>query len=147
LQVINGLVAQLDAPLLCISVGTPGIVMSDLGIVKAAPSLGWYNLLLADHLNTLYNVPAYVGNNTELATRALVAFKSPAPTPNLVMVLVNGSVEIGIAFAGGVYRHSGDLGLLRVPPSSEQLEAYLGWEFVERRIEEPLVDFAYERGL
>ncbi|MDX2075997.1 MAG: ROK family protein [bacterium] len=138
LQVINGLVAQLDAPLLCISVGAPGIVMSDLGIVKAAPSLGWYNMLLADHLTTLYNVPAYVGNNTELATRALVAFKSPAPTPNLVMVLVNGSVEIGIAFAGAVYRHSGDLGLLRVPPSAEPLEAFLGWEFVERRIAELL---------
>ncbi len=136
--VINGLIAQLDAPLLCITVGAPGIVMSEAGVVKAAPSLGWYNLALADHLQARYNVPAYVGNNTELATRALTAFKSATPAPHLVMVLVNGSVEIGIAFAGGIYHHSGDLGALRVPPSSDPLEAYLGWEFVERRVAELL---------
>lgn len=139
-EVINGLIAQLDSPLLCISIGTPGIVYNNDGIVKAAPSLGWYDFPLASHLSTLYDVPACIGNNTELATRALVAFDNPEDQArNLVMVLVDGSVEIGIAFAGAVYHHSGDLGLLRVPPAADQLSAYLGWDFVKRRIAE-LVD-------
>ncbi|MCU0480409.1 MAG: ROK family transcriptional regulator [Anaerolineae bacterium] len=135
-QVINGLIAQSDYPLLCISIGTPGIVYSDLGVVKSAPSLGWHDLLLENHLSTLYDVPVCVANNTELATRALRAFKGWSEDDTVVMVLVNGTVEIGIAFGGGVYHHSGDLGLLRVPPATDQLASFLGWEFVERRIDE-----------
>jgi predicted NBD/HSP70 family sugar kinase len=136
-EVINGLIAQLDASLLCISIGTPGIVYNKEGFVKAAPLLGWYDFPLAAHLNQLYEVPVCVGNNTELATRALVAFsQAEDQARNLVMVLVDGSVEIGIAFANAVYHHSGDLGLLRVPPSADQLAAYLGWDFVSRRIRE-----------
>ncbi|MCA9914929.1 MAG: ROK family protein, partial [Anaerolineae bacterium] len=55
---------------------------------------------------------------------------------NLVMILVNISIEIGIAFGNGVYHHSGDLGLLRVSPEGDQLTGYLGWAFVKRRADE-----------
>lgn len=141
-EVINGLIAQQDAPLLCISIGTPGIVYSKAGLVKSAPLLGWHDLHLADQLGDFYDVPVCVGNNTELATRSLVIHNSALTSPqepnlrNLVMILVNGSVEIGMVFNGRVYHHSGDLGLLRVPSDDNQLAAYLGWDFVTRRIEE-----------
>jgi len=138
IQVINGLIAQSDYPLLCISVGSPGIVYSDLGVVKSAPSLGWHDLHLENFLSTLYDLPVCVANNTELATRALRTFKGMDGGDNVVMVLVNGSVEIGISLGGKVYRHSGDLGLLRVPPATDQLAAFLGWDFVERRVAELL---------
>jgi len=134
-EVINGLLAQLDAPLLCISVGVPGIVQSGAGIVKAAPELGWYSLTLGERLAMNYDVPVYVGNNTELAARAQASF-SEERIPNLVMILVNISIEIGIAFGKEAYHHSGDLGLLRVPPEGEQLTGYLGWAFVKRRVDE-----------
>lgn len=135
-QVINGLIAQSDAPLLCISVGTPGVVYSDIGVVQSAPSLGWHHLPLGDQLAGQYDLPICVGNNTELATRALLAFKSSETTQNVVMVLVNGSVEIGVGFGGMVYHHSGDLGALRMPPNSEPLASFLGWDFIVRRVNE-----------
>lgn len=135
-EVINGLIAQHDAPLLCISIGTPGIVYSKQGLVKSAPLLGWYDLDLADQLGERYDVAVCVGNNTELATRSLVTHAQEASVRNLVMILVNGSVEIGMVFNGRVYHHSGDLGLLRVPSDDNQLAAYLGWDFVTQRIAE-----------
>jgi predicted NBD/HSP70 family sugar kinase len=135
-EVINGLIAQQDAPLLCISVGTPGIIYSKAGLVKSAPLLGWHDLHLADHLSDFYDVAVCIGNNTELATRSLVTRTQEATVRNLVMILVNGSVEIGMVFNGRVYHHSGDLGLLRVPSDDNQLASYLGWDFVIRRIEE-----------
>lgn len=135
-EVINGLIAQLDVPLLCISIGVPGTVRSEDGFVMVSPALGWHDLSLGEYFGELYNVPVFVGNNTELATRALVAFRLNEQARNWVMVLVNSSVEIGIAFGGTAYHHSGDLGLLRVPPESAQLVSYLGWNFVDARIRE-----------
>jgi predicted NBD/HSP70 family sugar kinase len=135
-EVINGLIAQHDAPLLCISIGTPGIVYSKAGLVKSAPLLGWYDLPLADTLSETYDMTVCVGNNTELATRSLVINNTDTSVRNLVMILVNGSVEIGMVFNGRVYHHSGDLGLLRVPSDDNQLAAYLGWDFVTGRIAE-----------
>lgn len=134
-EVINGLLAQLDAPLLCISIGVPGIVHSGAGVVKASPELGWYGLPLGEQLAEHYEVPTYVGNNTELAVRAQAAF-TEENIHNLVMILVNVSIEIGIAFGRNIYHHSGDLGLLRVSPEGEQLTGYLGWAFVKRRVDE-----------
>lgn len=134
-EVVNGLMAQRDAPLLCISVGVPGIVQSREGVVKASPSLGWHARPLAEQFSARYDVPVYVGNNTELATRAQASF-IVEDVRNMVMVMVNTSIEIGIAFGGQVYHHSGDLGLLRVPPEAEQLTGYLGWAFVKHRADE-----------
>ena len=129
-EVINGLIAQLDAPLMCISLGAPGIIQND--VVKSSPTLGWSNLHLAKHLP--YDVPIYVGNNTELATRAQASFNTDN-AQNLVMVLVNASIEIGIAFGKAAYHHSGDLGSLRILPESEPFNHHLGWRSIKERIE------------
>ena len=141
-EVINGLIAQLEAPLLCISIGTPGIVLSDQGQVKASPVLGWYDLNLAETISQHYQVPTYVGNNTELATRAQFAHGTSTETCNLVTIFVNTSVEVGIAFNGDIYHHSGDLGLLRVGDPSNQyndprsLTHFLGWKSIKNRVHE-----------
>lgn len=134
-EVINGLIAQLDAPLLCISVGAPGIVYTKSGVVKSAPLLDWQHFPLAEHLSERYDMPVCVGNNTELATRALMMDNANENARNLVMILINSSVEIGMVFNNGkAYHHSGDLGLLRVLPADNPLSAYLGWDFVAQRI-------------
>lgn len=134
-EVINGLIAQLDAPLLCISVGAPGIVFTKTGVVKSAPLLDWHYLPLAEILSERYDMPVCVGNNTELATRALMMDSASQNARNLVMILINSSVEIGMVFdQGKAYHHSGDLGLLRVLPADNPLSSYLGWEFIAARI-------------
>jgi predicted NBD/HSP70 family sugar kinase len=136
-DVINGLIAQLDAPLLCISVGVPGLVNKERGIVELSGVLGWRNVPLADRLSEKYDVPVYIGNNTELAALAQIAFAPNNPTPqnnigNLVTVLMNDSVEVGIALESIAYHGGSDVGCLRIA-GVERLDAILGWQAVEAR--------------
>lgn len=141
-EVINGLVAQLDAPLLCIGVGVPGVVESDAGIVRQSEHLGWTNVPLVDILENHYDVSIYIGNNSELTAIAQFAFGTDAgdDTENLVTVFVNNSVEIGAATKGAAYHHGGDIGSLHLfdiqRQDARRLDALLGWEHVQARCAE-----------
>lgn len=134
-HVINGLVAQLDAPLLCIGVGVVGVVNSTDGIVKTSPTLGWENLTLAQHLRQRYQKPVYVGNNTELTALAEFAFSRHEGDDwrNLVVLLVNDGVEIGVALENASYHHGADIGTLVY--GSQTLQDILGWQAILRRCE------------
>jgi N-acetylglucosamine repressor len=133
-EVINGLVAQLDAPLLCIGVGVPGVVETDAGIIRLAEYLDWHNLPLSSMLTAHYNVPVHIGNNSELTAIAQFAFgtNGNAQSSNLVTVLVNNSVEVGVAWNNAAYHHGGDIGSLYLSKDS-RLDTLLGWEYVQRR--------------
>ncbi|MCU0514982.1 MAG: ROK family protein [Anaerolineae bacterium] len=125
---LNALLVQVDAPVLCVGVGVPGLVNSAAGIVEQADSLGWQQLALAQSLFATCRVPVYCANNTELVTRAHIAYGSASDT--LVTVLVNHGVEIGMA-AGSTYRHSLDAGLLLVGRSN--LAGTLGADAFQQR--------------
>jgi N-acetylglucosamine repressor len=138
-EVLNGLVAQLDAPLLCIGVGVPGVVNSSAGVIDYAARLGWRNLPLADHLRAIYECPVYIGNNSELAALAQFAFSNPDMTgeQNLVTILVNNTVEIGVVVQGAMYHHGGDIGTLRIAAAggTQTLDDSLSWDCVQQRIQ------------
>lgn len=106
--VIHALMAQCDAPLLCISVGVPGVVDEEQGVVIASSALAWYAMPLSQTLSTQYKIPVYVSNNTELAARARIMYENRRGTKNLAVLLVNHTVEIGLTFEGS-YRHGADL--------------------------------------
>lgn len=138
--VINGLMAQLDSPLLCIGVGVPGVVHNAAGIVQSSPHLGWHHVALADALTAHYDVPTHVGNNTELAAMAQFTFGGgDDQSRNLVTVLINRNIEIGMALHGAVYHHGSDIGCLTITPNNspmQRLEDLLGWNAVcERAVE------------
>ncbi len=126
---INALIAQKDAPLLCVSIGVPGLVDEVEGIVKSSPSLGWRDKALASLLNDMYDVPILVGNNTEFATRArLVSMEEP---DSLVTLFVSDTIEIGSTLNGENYQYGGDIAVLQVPNGNiSQLE----WHHVRQRI-------------
>jgi glucokinase len=135
-QVINGLIAQLDAPLLCIGVGVPGVVESDTGIVRQSEHLGWHDLPLAEILADHYDASIYIGNNSELTAIAQFAFgTNDDAMESLVTVFVNNSVEIGAAMKGAAYHHGGDIGSLR-GVDGHRLDTLLGWEHVQARCAE-----------
>ena len=119
-EAINGLVSQLDAPLLCLGVGVPGAVDEENGIVRESPLLGWHNLALADLLTEHYDVPTYVANSTELTAIAQRAFCGDSDARNLVTVLIDHNIEVGIAFGGVDYHHGSDIGCLQVVTPSGQ---------------------------
>lgn len=133
---INALIAQIDAPLLCISVGVPGIVNHVKGIVKSSPVLGWYDLALGDYLSARYRVPAYVGNNTELAARAQIAYNNLEDSENLVTVLVNHVIEVGIAFDSSVFHHGSAINTLCLSSGAPQQVEFLRWNHIAARAAE-----------
>jgi predicted NBD/HSP70 family sugar kinase len=135
---INGLIAQLDAPLLCIGVGVPGVVDSERGIVEHSAALDWRRVDLADRLAAALGCPVSVGNNTELAALAQFAFRGGERdnAHNLVTILVNSSTEIGVALRGAHYHHGGDIGGLRALPSGRSLAHALTWAAIQQRARE-----------
>jgi len=135
--VINGLVAQLDAPLLCIGVGVPGVVDVPNGVVADSPPLGWTNYALVERLAQQYHVPVYTGNSAELTALAQYAFglNSDDDSSKLVTVLVTNSVEVGITLDGTAYHQGGDISGL-CAGGAERLDHLLGWPAVQARTAE-----------
>jgi len=137
--VINGLLAQRDAPLLCIGVGVPGAVDSTVGYVHHSPYRELTSLALGDLLSAHYHTPVYVGNNGELAALAQFAFGVDADTPseNLVTVLLTDTAEIGVALNSAAYHHGGDIGSLQIRVNNhvKHLAQVLTWPQVCARVE------------
>lgn len=142
-DVVNGLIAQLDAPLLCIGVGVPGTVDTSSGIVRQSRQLGWSNLPLATQLTARYEIPVYVGNSTELCALAQFAFGTNGESAprNLVTVLVDHGVEVGVTLEGGSYHSGGDISNLHLlaagsRPNHQRLDSLFNWEAIRSRVQE-----------
>jgi N-acetylglucosamine repressor len=136
--VINGLMAQLDAPLLCLGIGVPGIVNISRGVIRHSASFGWRNFPLADLLCEHYGVPVYIDHNTELIAIAQYAFVSNENTESLAAIRIGHDVAIGVVFEHGSLHYGGDIGFMPMSGrngSSElgTLESFLGWSSISQR--------------
>lgn len=131
---INALMAQSDSSVLCISVGVPGIVDDNAGIVMSSPTLNWYDIYLADKLQYEYGVSIYVGNSTEFATRSQMICGSKATANNLVTLFVGETIEVGSTFGKNIYQHGGDISVLPLSgyPSGA---AFLCWDNIKARVQ------------
>ncbi|HRL12559.1 MAG TPA: ROK family transcriptional regulator [Aggregatilineales bacterium] len=138
--VIDGLIAQLDAPLLCLGVGVPGAVDRETGFVWQSPYDSLSNLSLANHLAAHYHKPVYAGNTGELAALAQFAFGVDAsePATNLATLLVGHTVEIGVAQDSAAHHHGGDISslILGMNGTTHRLDHYLTWTNVCARLEQ-----------
>lgn len=130
---INGLVAQLDAPLLCIGVAVPGQIDHQRGVVVRSDELNISNLALAERLQASYDCAVYISNNTELAAIGHHAFSNNEDQRNLVMVRVGREVEIAVAIRGR-YHHGGAVG--QIPVSGHSIDSVLAWSQICQRADE-----------
>lgn len=135
-QVINGIVAQLTAPLQCISVGIVAVVDEDTGMVRHAPSFGWRDVPLAQMLAQEYQTAVHVANSTALAALAQLIY-ADTPTENLATILINNSIGIGVAHAID-YATGNDIGQLVLLPATSTTPAQtvsqlLSWHNVKAR--------------
>lgn len=141
-DVINGLLAQLDAPLLAIGVGVSGVVNEDSGVAHYVPHLDWRQIRLADILSERYGVPVHVANSTALVALAQYVYGPTDNVQSFATVRVGGSVGVGLVINGAIYRGSGAIGHLRIadhspvdvsPEWEGRLETMLGWRYVKQR--------------
>lgn len=138
--VINGLVAQLDARLLCLGIGVPGTTDASGRVVHFMPHLGWPEMPLVQLLEDEYEVPVYIENNTKLAAMAQFAFGREQDLNSLVTVQINHTVEVGYILGGAAYHSGGDISSVNTVPlflthaaSPQPLEAYVSWSQVKQR--------------
>ena len=142
LEVINGLIAQLSSPLLCIGAGISAIVDKE-GMIRYAPRFGWEFIALAEALHQHYGLPVYVSNSAELAALAQVAFGAAKEVENLVTIMVSNTVGVGAVLNS---HHIGsEISYLR-EPQLPALQDRLGWQQVKTRAAEigfPEKDLTY----
>lgn len=114
---IDGLRAQLDAPLACIGVGVPGEVDAVAGVVRTSARMGWRDLAVAPPLSERYGVPVHMAQGTELCALAQYAFGAGRRSgpQRLVTLLVSHGVEIGVTLEGGSVHYGGDLSAVMSP--------------------------------
>lgn len=128
---INALIAQTDAPLMCVCIGVPGRVNEDEGMVDSSPSLGWYDVPLADELYSQFDLPIFLGNNTEFATRA--RYTSSNDAESLVTIFVGDTIEIGSTLDGNTYQYGGDIAALEAPNGKI---SRLEWQNIQQRVQD-----------
>jgi predicted NBD/HSP70 family sugar kinase len=131
--VINGLLAQLDSPLLCLGVGVPGQVDEIQHLVEFPAPLGWEAIPLQTWLQDTYHIPVYVENNTELSAIAQFAFTAASTTSSLATILINSTVEIGYVLGDTDYYSGRHIGWLRMSPDGKSLEEMIGWQAIKAR--------------
>ena len=133
-EVANGLRAQLSAPLLCVGVGLPAVVDDAQSTVRFAPQWDWHDLPLGAALSERLDVPAHVYNNKELAAVAQIAGGDVAPDADLVTLLVNDSIGVGLVLGQKAHNSGSEIGHLMV--DQVPLEQRLGWHAVAARARE-----------
>ncbi|WP_405774199.1 ROK family protein [Streptomyces sp. NBC_00859] len=104
-----------------IGVGSPGII-DDAGIIRLAAHLGWTDLPLAAELTDRFGIPAYVGNDVNLAALGVLHFRE-ARTQNLMVISIEHGVGAGLIVGGerveGEQFAAGEIGHVTVDEHGE----------------------------
>jgi predicted NBD/HSP70 family sugar kinase len=121
LRLADELMAAAPRRVLGIGVGTPGIV-DDLGKIRQAAHLRWTDLPLAEQLSDRYAVPAYVGNDINLASLGVLRFRQ-TEARNLMVVSIEHGVGAGLVVGGelveGEQFAAGEIGHVTVDDEGE----------------------------
>jgi glucokinase-like ROK family protein len=101
-EAVDQLVRQTSSPLLGIGIGVPGLVDTAGGGVRSAVNLGWYNLPLRDLMQSRYELPVSIANDSHLAALAEYTFGSH-PGEHVVVLLTGRGIGAGIVLNGQIF--------------------------------------------
>ncbi|HZW03418.1 MAG TPA: ROK family transcriptional regulator [Anaerolineaceae bacterium] len=117
---IDDLVAQTEAPLLGIGIGTPGLLDTEHGVVRRAVNLGWQDLPLGSLLQARYNLPVYIGNDSHVTALAEQIFGAGLGAANLAVLRVGRGIGAGVILNGQLYQGesfgAGEIGHISIDP-------------------------------
>jgi predicted NBD/HSP70 family sugar kinase len=106
---LDQLVDTASAPLLGISIGTPGLIDSLRGFIYLAVNLNWRNLDLGALLKERYHLPVYINNDSHAAVLAEYSYGRWRGEPDQVLVKVGEGIGAGILLNGKVYYGAGSM--------------------------------------
>ncbi len=127
LQLVHDLIDEILAgphkPILGIGVGTPGIVDSE-GTIRWAVNLDWTDLPLGPTLQSRFNLPTVVVNDSRAAAIATYLFEGEDRPENLVAIKVGRGIGAGLVLGGELFGGDGDgageIGHIVVEPDGAQ---------------------------
>jgi predicted NBD/HSP70 family sugar kinase len=121
-QLVDELAAATPATLLGISIGTPGLINPDEGLIRRAVNLGWHDLPLGDLLASRFDLPIYVANDSHLAAFGEYTFGEPRDSSNLIVIKIGRGIGAGIVLGGKLFYgdgfSAGEIGHLVVADNS-----------------------------
>lgn len=100
---IDGLMKATDRPVLGIGISTPGLIDTTSGIVRRAVNFGWQDLLLRNIVQSHFNLPIYVANDSHMVALAEYMFGQPQNSANLVVIKVGQGIGAGIVLNGQLF--------------------------------------------
>jgi len=107
-EILDQLMRAEYKPLVGIVVGTPGLVNTRDGVVVNAVNLDWRNLPLANLLQTRYNLPVYVLNDSQAAAMGEFVYgESRRAESNLIVINVGHGIGAGIVIGGQLFQGDG----------------------------------------
>lgn len=106
-DLIDEILAGDHSPILGIGVGTPGIVGGD-GTIRWAVNLSWADLPLGEILQTRYQLPTIVANDSRAAAIATYLFGGEDRPSNLVAIKVGRGIGAGLVLNGELFAGDGD---------------------------------------
>ncbi len=123
-DLIEQLQALADRPLLGIGVGAPGLMNVDEGFIYDALNLNWHDLPLRDLLQTRYNLPIYLVNDSQAAALAQFLFDNPQKATSLIVIKAGQGTSAGIVlnrrlFFGSNHSGASEIGHLQVVEGGE----------------------------
>jgi len=92
-----------DRPVLGIGISTPGLIDTTSGIVRRAVNFGWQDLLLRNIVQSHFNLPIYVANDSHMVALAEYMFGQPQTSANLVVIKVGRGIGAGIVLNGQLF--------------------------------------------
>jgi glucokinase-like ROK family protein len=107
-QILDQLTQKGWQPMVGIGVGTPGLVNTQEGIVVNAVNLDWQDLPLAHLLESRYNLPVSVLNDSQAtAIGEFVYGANHTSESNLIVVTIKHGIGAGILINGGLFQGDG----------------------------------------
>lgn len=97
---LDELTAVSTTPLLGISIGAPGLVDAQKGIIRHAVNLNWVDLPLGDLLAARYRAPIYLANDSHMAALAEYTFGAARDGRHLIVIKIGRGVGAGLVLNG-----------------------------------------------
>lgn len=121
---IDSLLSSASSPVLGISLGTPGLVDPENGIVLRSVNLGWIDVPLRSRLEQQFGLPIHVANDSHLAALAEHTFGPERPSRNLIAIRIGQGIGAGIVLNGQPFYGdgfgAGEIGHVVVAPGGEE---------------------------
>jgi N-acetylglucosamine repressor len=135
---------EAQRPLLGITVGIPGIIDSENGFVHVTSYFEWKDLPLGYILSERFNLPVYIGNDSNLAAVGEYRYGLGQDVKDLIVVEAGEGLGAGLLadgrIIGGHGRAAGEIGHMPFPPLDDLcicgrrgcLETLVSWWGIKR---------------